>query len=99
LKDVYCDANAIDDVIHQFENNVSLREKTFYSDQICAFYATFFQIVQQSEMRYVVENFDYVQQQHHRYFFTDSDRVDDFHYVMQNVFRDNVFSIFEKSFE
>jgi hypothetical protein len=47
LKNVYCDANAIDDVIHQFENDVSLREKAFYSDQICVFYATFFQIVQQ----------------------------------------------------
>jgi hypothetical protein len=32
-------------------------------------------------------------------FFVDSDRVDRFDYVMQNVFRDDVFSVFEMFFE
>jgi uncharacterized protein (DUF1697 family) len=62
LRDVYDDAYTIDDVINQLENNVSLREKILYSDQIDAFYATFFEIVQQSKMRDVIKRFDYVQQ-------------------------------------
>jgi hypothetical protein len=52
--------NAIRDVIDQLENNVSLRKKAFYSDQINVVYATFFQIVQQFEMRHIVKDFDYV---------------------------------------
>jgi hypothetical protein len=99
LKNVYCDANAIDDVIHQFENDVSLREKTFYSDQINVLDATFFQIVQQSEMRDIVEDFDYVQQQHDCYLFVNSNRIDSLYYVTQSVFRNDVFSIFEIFFE
>jgi hypothetical protein len=49
-------------VINQFKNDVFLREKILNSDQINAFYATFSEIVQQFEMRDVVEDFDYVQQ-------------------------------------
>jgi hypothetical protein len=49
-------------VINQLENNVSLREKTLYSDQINALYATFFEIVQQSKIKDVIKRFDYVQQ-------------------------------------
>jgi hypothetical protein len=62
LRDVYDDAYAIDDVINQLENSVSLREKTLYSDQIDTLYATFSEIVQQSRMRDVIKRFDYVQQ-------------------------------------
>jgi hypothetical protein len=62
LKNVYDDAYAIDDVINQLENSVSLREKTLYSDQIDALYATFSEIVQQSRVRDVIKRFDYVQQ-------------------------------------
>jgi hypothetical protein len=51
---------AIDDVINKLENNVSLRKKAFHSNQIDALYSTFSQIMQQSEMKDVVEDFDYV---------------------------------------
>jgi hypothetical protein len=54
LKDVYDDAYAINNVINQLENNVSLREKTLYSDQIDVFYATFSEIVQQSKVKDVI---------------------------------------------
>jgi hypothetical protein len=60
-------------VINQLENNVSLRKKIFYSDQINALYATFSEIVQQSRMKDVIKRFDYVQQKHCRYLFADSD--------------------------
>jgi hypothetical protein len=62
LKNVYDDAYAIDDVINQFENNVSLRKKILYSDQINILYATYSEIVQQSRMKNVIKRFDYVQQ-------------------------------------
>jgi hypothetical protein len=62
LKDVYDDAYAIDDVINQFENNVSLRKKILYLDQINVFYATLYQIVQQSKVWDIIKRFDYVQQ-------------------------------------
>ncbi len=62
LKNVYDDAYAIDDVINQLENNVSLRKKILYSDQINVLYATFFKIVQQSKVKDVIKRFDYVQQ-------------------------------------
>ncbi len=62
LKDIYDNSYAIDDVINQLENDVSLQEKALYSDQINALYATFFKIVQQSRVKDVIERFDYVQQ-------------------------------------
>ncbi len=62
LKNVYDDAYAIDDVINQLKNNVSLREKIFYSNQINILYAMFSEIVQQFKMKDVIKRFDYVQQ-------------------------------------
>jgi hypothetical protein len=62
LRNVYDRAHAICDVINQFENDVFFRKKMFNLNQINVFYATFFEIMQQSEMRDVVEDFDYVQQ-------------------------------------
>jgi hypothetical protein len=49
-------------VINQLKNNVSLREKIFYSNQINILYAMFSEIVQQFKMKDVIKRFDYVQQ-------------------------------------